>query len=464
LKRISLNQFIAFVIGFLPIVIFAGISSSPSVIVSFLSLLLLGRWLLRNHEEARRFFLYAFLLNSLFAVLLALSFFLEHGDPFIGGGDDETFYEISRGFKDGLRVFDKKNAFSWSSLNYKAYIIVMAGWLKMLNIIGFSDDSFLNLNLVNSFFGALSVVLIFLIFKSIMGVELGKKTAYWVLLFPPVIFYSATIIRDTMVLFVFSLSLFILFVTNWRWRMKLPLLLVCLLVMYYVRDASSFLLAVFIITYIGLGLKGNNHKLLFIAGCFLAIIVALSTLLVAASTAPPAVQPLKTDFIKFLSYQIHYYNKEILHESLQTSLGARLRDFSNPVAVLTGILYMFFSPVPPLFFQSFTFGNLFLGLGNMVWYFIGFLYVFSVFQSSYSPVHRRVWWAVLMTLLLSLLMVYFSSGDSRHLHFIQPFIIGFTVEYFTRNKNSAILTTKILLVAGAALSMLYLILKFVTRS
>ena len=164
MKRISINQFVAFAICFLFILIFAGAKSAPSVVISFLSLLLLGHWLFRNHEETQRLFFYAFLLNSFFAIVLTTSFVFHHGKPFIGGGDDEMFYNIARDFKDGLRVFDY-GRLPWDAINYKSYIVVLAGWLKALNVIGLSDDSFLNLNLVNSFFGAFSVVLIYRIFR-----------------------------------------------------------------------------------------------------------------------------------------------------------------------------------------------------------------------------------------------------------------------------------------------------------
>lgn len=369
------------------------------------------------------------------------------------------FYNISRDFKDGLRVFDY-GRLPWDAINYKAYIIVMGGWLKALNVIGLSDDSFLNLNLVNSFVGALSVVLVYRIFRTLTGETLGWKIGMFALLFPSVVFYSATIIRDTFVLFTFAFSIYILAVSEWSGIKKTALLLACFVFMYYLRNASAFPLAAFVVVYMLLNVKGTNFKVLAIGLFFLGIVIAAAVLVTAAAMHPPKVQPPETDFMNFLSYQIHYYNKLIIAETSWDSLGIRLRNFDSPVMVCLGIVYMYFSPVPPLFVQSPTFANFFLGIGNIIWYFIAFSYAFSIFKPSSSTIHRKVWWAILITLLLSLLMVFFSSSDPRHLLFIQPFIAGFTIEFLLTSKRSAFLLGKMALIGGLILAVLYLILKF----
>jgi hypothetical protein len=459
LRAISMFEARFLLMSLLATLFYSLITGEVSVLFSFVVLYFAGSYLMNKiAPEAKKLLVYSFCLNVLFAVILTGLFELEHGSPFIKGMlDDERFFKIARDYKNGLLIFDE--GLHWGGINFKAYTILLAGWLKLLNLFGFSSDHFLNLNILNCLLGAFAVAFVYLIFCRISNPVEANKIAWIVMLYPPVIYYSATLIRDTAVTLVFLASIWILLLQR-NLFFKLFLLSLSVFVLYHIRDASAFFLVIFISSYLALSVKQSNRmviKTILLSGVILLFLIFVTAL----SVKPPDRLPPRTELLSHLSFRIHYYQTVTSDESSENSLGAKLKSSQNPLLLGLSVAHMFFSPAPPLLFYDFSVSNLFLGLGNIIWYFFGFCYLVTLKTRFQDNVRMRLWWAALTTTFVALILINFTSGNFRHLNFIQPLLIGIVMDYLFRHKREIPTILITILFSGLSLIATYVLLKII---
>ncbi|MBT1700921.1 hypothetical protein KK083_28775 [Fulvivirgaceae bacterium PWU4] len=413
------------------------------------------RWLA---PETIPFFRYSYLLNVFFAIVFTQAFLLEHGDPFTGMGDDFTIHQIAIDNKNGIESY--KDGLAWSGLNYKAYITALSLWLKVLNLAGFSSDYFLNLIILNSWMGAFVSPVIYLIFKKFTTDENSSTIAWITLLYPLSIYYSATIIRDIVVTLFFSIGVLVM-LTRFRSKLlKFLLLSFCVFVLYHIREASGFFLFIFLITHYVLRKTGGSLRYVIRASILAVLMFVFSILLTALSMRPPKELPPMTHFMAYLSHRIHFYNDAAISQATE-SLGAEIRKSGNPVLLVLSLPHLFFSPVPPRFFFGMTTSNIFLGIGNLVWYFFGFFYLFSFINLPSRGEVNSFWWAALITAFAALLIINFTSGDVRHFSFIHPVLIGFAFIFIKNNKAAFGYLMKTFLLFALIIVLAYTALKLV---
>lgn len=434
IRQKTLNTCVTILFCLIILIIFSITKNEPSIILAYLLLAFIGTVLFRKQDNlATQFFFYAFTLYVSLAILFTSLHSLEHGDPFTGlGEDDKGYYETAKDYKDGIRKFEFVQA-EWSAINYKAYIIILSGWLKLLNILGFNSDFYFNLNILNCFIGAFSAPFMYLIFRRWATERQARIIATLTLLYPPVVYYSAAIIRDVTILTLFSLG--VLIADSEMKRVKKVILSILILwVLACIRDASAFFLAVFFVGHwlykLNPRTMGATTKTLILFGIGFFIVLFTTVL----SETPKTSRPPITHVLEYVNYRIHYYFKLSAAEGDENSLGGKIRASQNPLVLATSVPITYFSPAPPLFFYKQTVSHWFLGLGNMLWYFFGFVYLLTVVWSRQGQVNR-LYIPILATLSAALLLISFTSGDFRHLFFLHPFLIGFAVIFLFKNKG-----------------------------
>jgi hypothetical protein len=440
------------------ITLYAAFYRELSVVFSFFILYFAGRFLVKKNAEGEiLLFEVSFLINVLAAIFLTMIFRLEHGDPYTGMGDDMTIYEIARDFKNGITRF--AGDLSWNGVNYKTYVIVLSGWLRLLNLVGFSSDFFFNLNILNCWMGAFIAPVVCNIFKHFTSERNSRSIGWLALLYPLSIYFSANIIRDTVVTLFFALGVLVTLDTSLGRMKKVLYLAVVTFLLYNLRDVSGLFLVTFICSFLAINLIANPVKYFVKVSVLIVLGFAFSILLAALAMSPPKVLPPLSDFMNHLSFRIHFYN-DLALSTAGESLGAQLRQSRNPVLIGLSLPHLFFSPAPPRFFYGLTASNIVMGVGNIMWYFFGFAFLLSAIN---LPNHGRLnsfWWSLFLTALTSLLIINFTSGDVRHFAYLHPLLMGLAYMFLSKHPMVFNITFKIFAGFLAFLTALYIFLKF----
>ena len=295
-------------------------------------------------------FLYGYALRVLTCILFFYFLTLSYGEPFLGGGDDESFHKAGQAISEGWIAY----GFGYSAgAKYWIYDYINALFHYFSHFFG--DYHVLLVRFLNAFVGALIPIYLYKTAYFIYGDRIARSIAWAALLFPELIFYSSVQVRDIMIafLFVYSFSCFLEYFFLGRFRRFLFMSLALLALFSFRRVYAVDLTLVFILAFIlfSFGIKtggGFKHR-----GWnkYLAVIIVL-TLLILLNTGVllKVVHPSSESFLDTVKrYRIHSfyqhagkddYASQSLAFRLYVTLPPVIRDVSFPIL-------MILNPYPP---------------------------------------------------------------------------------------------------------------------
>ncbi len=408
------------------------------------------------------FFIKSFSLNIILSVVFIFYFEYSLGLPFNGVADDQTFFILTKYWANDTTTFDQRafNTYgvTWESINYKAYILIFGFWLKFLKFLNIESEHFFHLNLINCWFGAFIPSLTFIIAKRLFTIKIGLISAFIVLLYTPVIFYSIIIIRDTLIGTIF-LSIVSITISSYSSKVKIISITILLSLLFELRGASAALAIVFMITYWASALRIKQITIYNKWLSIVMIILVLATSIYLVSGNLNVLKNSDVDLFKRIVNTVNFYQAHSLEQASNDSFGSILKQSNNPIIFLLLLVYTYLSPVPPEFIKTFNLKTVFMGVGNILWYVVAPVFIGGYFQLTKDKSLRSILHAVVVTLVISLIVVSMTSGNPRHLYFLHPLIILFVVAYIIRYPLSFLHFFSASAITGFAGFILYLLLK-----
>jgi len=123
-------------------------------------------------------------------------------------------------------------------------------------------------------------------------------------------------------------------------------------------------------------------------------------------------------------------------------------------------VYFYLSPVPPVFIKNFNIVNVFLGVGNILWYIVSPLYFIHSFQlrktSNIVFIKSFFWFLILV-----LIMVGTATGEQRHLLFLYPIVFLFSIDYVLNHKQQFYTYLMSFFFIGIFSVLIYILLKMI---
>lgn len=293
------------------------------------------------------------------------------------------------------------------AVGYRAYIFILSGYFWLINSIGFESTDIYHLILLNVFIGGLTANYIFK-----LAVKLRIRDLRWVFLaslFPVTIFHHVTLLRDSW-LFLFFLVIADMLFSQKRLSTRQWLFAIVLVII-----SANFRLAHGAIFAFLLGLnvlyrmKKRSHQILLISAVLLVVFGFLNSFIY--------------EQIDRVSRVSEFYSSETVQNANSGSLGALFFESKNPALLLIRPFFVLYQPIPPMIFTGVNLQNFFLSIGNIAWYFILTAY-FVGFRcvSQFDLKRKKIQIITFLMLLFSMLLVSFTSRDSRHLLFLYPMV------------------------------------------
>jgi len=411
-----------------------------SILVSFLFLSSITPFFSLSNSNI---YISCFSLNCIFSFVLAISFNLDHNDLFIGGGDDQLFYEYSiRTYKYGIDDFGVYT----DTFNFKGYLFFYSFIISFLSFFSINDVSHFGLLFFNSSLMAISMIHLkevgLIIFKK-YNLIISNTTLFYVALFPFILFYSSVFLRDCWITFLFTWMTLVL-IKKSPFFIKTLILASILIMAFYIRPASAVFLFVFVC--INIFLKSSFFEKIFIS----IILVVVSFIIF---------ENLKF-LIKRESISEVYETYTILssEQAESSSLGTFLIQSTNPLVKFFSILYLFLSPLPPPFFLTSNFHTFFISIGSIFWYFIFFTVLISFFKGYFKDETKLIP-SFFITIAIASFAVIFSTNNPRHLQFIYPMFLLLFALLLKTQKRFILISIDIYLVAIPFCGFAYFLIK-----
>ena len=418
-RNLLIKLFLFFSPGaFLVLFINAFIFDLYTPFFSFALFLAIGGAFLRGNT--RLFFLLSFFVYVILGHFLAWSYYIDHGNFFIGGGDDKLFYDYAVDY--AQNGFDRSDPL-FVAITFKAYVYVLGGYIDFLNILGISTTNyFFDLLLLNNAAGAFGIVTIYQIVKDRISQDVLFKYCLLIILFPTIAYFSATLLREVYVYL--SLTIVALLITN-RQYIVFKIVFIGLIVVFvaFIRTASAILILSLPLTYFIYSIKKTHIKVI----VFFIIFGVLIYLYQEYSGLQ--------DFD--ISGKRESYNDLVASEASSDSIGALLKSSNNPIFIAARYIYTLYSPIPPPIFKKVNLNTTIISIGNFMWYFLLPAYIFSLWNNKIFQNIKinRLMKSFALTFLFSVFIVTITSGDPRHLHFLYPFILLGAVQYNFARKH-----------------------------
>ncbi|MDG1516742.1 MAG: hypothetical protein P8Q42_01850 [Flavobacteriales bacterium] len=363
----------------------------------FLSLVYFFAGCLIFQKKSKHFFRIAYGFNLTLLILFALYFENLNGSPFIGGGDDENFYEKA------LTILAGKTA---ALGNYPFYIYINTGIFKFLNFFGFYDNSPLNIGVTNAFVGATVAPLMYRVGQQFLSFKNANNLGYLLAIFPSTMYFSSILLRDIWVLSILVWIIFILTVTKLNIILKILILGFLCLVSFNFRHATGAITILFVVSYGFFSLKNKILKAIIIGiVLFVFFVFFLSVFSTLQTTIFEKYQGLGTAGAQ------------------SGSIGAKIAFSSNPIIRSLYYIISLYNPIPP--FPNYRFNTVVLGLGAIIWYFtIPYLF-FGIYKAIKSPGKKikALTFSSIILLLALMWILFIISGTVRHRLMLFP--IGF---------------------------------------
>lgn len=414
-----------------------------SIVFSFVFLAFIGFFLFSN-GSSRTLFLFHYVLYSLFAICFYEYYTSVNGASFIGGGDDEFFYKISKGFY--LDNFERNRFYEgvfFPITTYQGYIYTLSGYLWILNVLGFDSTNVFHFILINVLVGSFSGMLVFRIARKI-GYQLGGYL-FIITLFPVTVWYGVTLLRDSFILFFFLLLIDTL-VSSEKLTLKQILLSVLWIILTAtIRPAHAIIFSFLLGVKFFFSIQGIVSKVLLI---MVAIIVIFTFL-----------ESSVNDQLEEVSQVAENYDSEISENASGSSIGRLLYSSSNPVFIVIRPVVLFFSPIPPLIFSGLTFDNLFLSIGNLLWYFFGASFLVLLYVKGRTIIYSNIYLSLTSVILFTPIIISLTSRDPRHIVFVYPIVQILVLQGIIKKEISVKLICLSLSAMGLLLVSFYLLLK-----
>jgi|GEM_PF-6131470 len=420
-KKIILTVFSCFLVAAVSCLIFNAISFNLySPFFSFVLFATIGCIFLRGN--ARVFYLLSFFVYVVFGHLLAWSFYRDHTNFFIGGGDDQLFYDLALSFaREGFDVLDPH----YIGLSSKGYVHILASYVSVLDFLGFKGKSyFFDLLFINNALGAFTISAVYGLVRNRLNVKLKLRFCLFLVFFPFVLYYSSTLLRDVCVMISLS-TVACLIASNLKSYLKGMLIALVIMILATIRPASALFVLTLPVSFVLLSIKSFFWRSSIAIGILAGAII------------------LYVQFSSLYGVQIdasnEMYNNLVEQEASGDSIGAKLRASKNPVLVVANTIYTLYSPIPPPIFKDISFRNGVLSIGSFLWYFLLPAYFFSVWWNYKKQNINRfdlMMKSFSITFISSLIIISFTSGDTRHLLFLYPFVLLGVFQYINQKKQA----------------------------
>lgn len=332
-----------------------GLNENSTIPASF-SLLLITGLILNKQSKTRTIFVTSFCL-CVFCSIVFYNYYLLTpgkytsltGSPFIGGGDDELFYNRS------VEAFN--NGFSFVDLNiiqfrFWFFIYVNFLYIELLDFFIIWDYHLLHLIFFSSFLGSFVPVFVYRISERVFDIQVANTAAMVTMFFPYLIFNNATFLREVYVSF---LLYFTLFLTYNRF--------------YYQNIANIFSLILGIFSTIGIRIETGIPNILVSVQSstsknFIRRLISLVLLIGASYYFYDVLFSRKSGLES--SYNDMLMDVSISEKGIGASLAAHKDD---PIGIVVYSFLSVFNPVPPV--PNFNrLDDWFNGIGFIGWYFI----------------------------------------------------------------------------------------------
>jgi hypothetical protein len=393
-------------------------------------------------KTQRTFFIYSYFLNIICFSIIVYSNFSINGTYFLGGGDDELFFDYAiRMSKYGIEDFGIEYVFG---MPFKLYTHIQALYFDFLKILGFCDYSLIHLLLINSFVGACTAVLIAK-FISFFKLEDSKKNLLTLITisFPISIFYYSNLLRECFVVLIFMLVVYI--TTNYKLKVSKKIFFVIVLIIsaFFIRPASSFFIMSFPFFFIIFNSASFYKKILIYSFLFVGILVLLK---------------LRTQIYNRDVQETSEMYQELASETADDqSLGIQLMQSSNPFLKACSVFYIVLSPIPPLIIKELSFRALIFSIGSLLFYFTFPAFILLVFSKNYEK--RKIIIPFFLTFVFTSVIVTFTSADPRHLQLIMPITFFLGVYYIFLNSNRYMNFLKYYFLIGSLAFTAYIFIK-----
>jgi len=418
-KRFKVQGFILLFLGILstliPSIVF-DVSKAP--LIAILLYALVRIFLKRNSAAVFNLAYGVYLISGAFFLLVTTYTF---GFPFLGGGDDKFFYEAGRALAQAdMNINTYVDGVPLWAANYPGYLYILAGFYKVLALMGFGQYHFFYLSLLKICIGSLIPVLVFKIFRTLPHVY--SERSLWILvLFPTLVIHTVSLLRESVISVVFLLMVYQV-VKDSKPIKGLFWMLVCTALVFVVRPVHASFLVIFFLTYTFL----SYPKYLAIKlGGLIIVFITLSMNWVQG--------------LSFLGSDLDRVQDAYLtlakESNQEGSIGIKLYTSNSLLLQPVKLVYFFLSPIPPPIVISINLLSIYISLGIIYWY----LYVFGFFAGFSNFIKRgdRLYLTTLILFLVSGIVGVVSSKDSRHLIYIYPLIIpyGYAQVQFMRKRT-----------------------------
>lgn len=358
---------------------------------------------------SRLVFCIAYLLNISIGILISLNFEINNGSPFLGGGDDQLFYEsvidLARGFTPDVYL---------DAISYQGYLYTHEYFYRFLIFFFPETTSYIHMVILNGFAGAVIPALIYQICTRYFSIALSVSISVFIAFFPHLVYYSSIMLRDIWVAMFLVLVLHTL-LTRSNFLVKIFIIALILYATLYFRVASMLLICVFILSYFFFSQK--QVVLRFIS------VLLVSLIGVSFVLFPEVVIERRFD------ETLQNYNEILESSADEGSLGRQLRSSNNPIIFSIGIAYLLYSPLPPPFLKKQKLHYFIISLGCVLWYMMIPAVFFGIVRHSKMEKTSAIAYSYLMFLLVTLIVVNYSTGSARHIVFIYPVALVFAYDY-----------------------------------
>ena len=397
-------------IGLLSILLFGVLNDIYSIIPTYLLFWLIGYSLFRNINF--QLFALSFNINCAIAVLITTVLNVKTGKPFLGGGDDQHFYESALSIFNGMKI---------QQGNHPLYHYINMYILKFSYLLGIKDLSFINLIVGNAFVGSTIPIAVNKIAKQVVSDKVRKATVYFLVFFPLLFVHASILLRDIWIAAIFIWSIVFIINDKLSFISKLIIAFLFALASFNFRPVNGIYPIILLSAFYFFKIKSNKVKYFLFFG-----IIMPGFLLVVGLLLSEAIRV----------YNI--YTGLATNNSNSGSLGMMFINSTNPVIKLIYSVIVLYNPIPP--FPSFKIYNLFIGIGAILWYIIVPGFLLGVIKAIKDPLKKMSVFALSFgsTFIAIMMVLSMMFSAARHKTLIYPIGVLFFFYYIFNSKRAKI--------------------------
>lgn len=359
----------------------------------------------KTHKQV---YLFSYSINSIFAILICINNYLNTGYLHSLFLDDKRFYETTL----KLLEVNIEDYFNMSRLS--VYYFITTKIYQFLDILGISSKSyfhFLNYNIV---IGSFIPVLIFY-----LGGGLFKKrktileAAYFVSVFPTVIYFNSIGLRDVWatMFFLFFITVYIKYDCNLY--KKWVFLFLLLTGIFLVRHQNILYPILFVIFYTFFNSKSKEIKRAIVVVSVLGVIIFLLS------------------YSKSVEAYYNWYKNFSYQANSSNSLGLKFKYETGIIGKIIYLTYFIFGELPFLSFRKLSISNVILDIGSVLWFFVIPYYVFF----SIKKINNSFVSSYFFTFIISCAIISQITGHLRHKSVFIPIILMLFYGFVTKIKQ-----------------------------